>query len=288
MLSVTLIIPTLGRTDEIEVLFASLAQQDIPALDCIVIDQNPDGRLDEIVARWQSTLSIRRIRAAPGASRARNIGLDHATGDVVAFPDDDCWYFPALLQNAVRWFEEHPQFQILTVGAKDSNGVASGNRWIQDRCEIRPINAFRTTFCSSIFTRRSVSSEAVRFDGAIGPGSGTRYGCGEETDYILNRLRCGERGFFDRTWHVGHPKRDMLSGQVDGRRADGYGRGMGHVMRKHSLGVLWASFVLYDYLRLILVAIKGDFRAAKLCFHHGRGVAAGYLTGLSEAASVRT
>jgi len=287
MLSVTLIIPTLGRTEEIEALFYSLALQDVPGLNCIVVDQNPDGRLDGTITRWQRELSIQRIRAAPGASSARNIGLQHATGDIVAFPDDDCWYSPGLLENVVRWFEQHPQFRILTVGALDRNGASSGNRWVQDQCEIRPINAFRTTFCSTIFTRRSASAMAVRFDDAIGPGSGTRYGCGEETDYILRLLECGDRGFFDRTWHIGHPKRDMLSGQVDRRRAAGYGYGMGHVMRKHSLGLLWASFVLYDFLRLVLVAVKGDFASAALCFYHGRGVATGYMAELSAAAAVR-
>jgi glycosyltransferase involved in cell wall biosynthesis len=276
MPSFTLIIPTLGRTSELDALFASLVLQDFPALDCLVIDQNSDDRIDEILDRWWSRLCIRRLHTTPGASHARNLGLLHATGDIVAFPDDDCWYSAGLLPHVAAWFDRHPEFSILTVGAEDSDGIPSGNRWVQPHCEIQPLNAFRTTFCSSIFVRRSIACGVDRFDEALGPGAGTPMFCGEETDYILNLCRHGAHGFFDRRWHVGHPQRDMLSGEIDGRRATGYGRGMGYVLRKHSLHTLGAALVLYDLLRSVVVALKGDRKAMALCLHHARGIVSGW------------
>jgi len=278
MPSFTLIIPTMGRTTELDSLFESVALQNVASLDCLVIDQNPDDRLGPILERWQSKLHIRRLRGPAGASRSRNLGLLHATGDIVAFPDDDCWYSPGLLADVSGWFDQHPEFGILTVGARDLDGVASGNRWPQDRCEIRAINAFRTTFCSSIFVRGPVARSA-RFDEAIGPGAGTPWSCGDETDYVFNLCDRGAKGFFDRRWYIGHPKRDMLSGEIDSRRAIGYGRGMGHVLRKHSFYLLGGAFVGYDLLRSVVVTFKGDLRAAALCLHHARGV----LTGLTHS-----
>jgi glycosyltransferase involved in cell wall biosynthesis len=278
MVRFTLVIPTLGRTTELETLFASLAAQAHDGLDCVLVDQNADGRLTELVDRWQSVFPILRLKCAAGASRARNCGLLHATGDVVAFPDDDCWYPPNLLQDVGAWFDLHPAFDILTVGAEDESGSPSGNRWIRDVCEIRPINAFRTTFCSSIFIRRTETFRRYRFDESLGPGAGTRYGCGEETDYILQRLDHGERGYFSRELTVGHPVRDMLSGQVTSGRAVAYGNGMGYVLRQHSLGSLGAAFVVYDLLRSMVVTLKGDSKAARMCLQHGWGIAAGYWT----------
>jgi glycosyltransferase involved in cell wall biosynthesis len=282
MLTFTLIIATLGRTAELDTLLTSLAAQDYPGLDCIVVDQNPDDRLRALLDRWHEILPIRRLRSAPGLSRARNIGLLGATGDIVAFPDDDCWYPPSLLPQVAGWLEEHPEFGILTVGAQDHNGISSGNRWVLDRCEIRPINAFRTTFSSTIFVRRSAAVQVRRFDETLGVGSGTPYACGEETDYILNLLQDGERGFFDRTLHIGHPKRDMLSGEISDKRAAAYGSGMGHVLRKHSMGLLGVGFVAYDLLRSALVAVRGDFRSSALCVHHALGVATGYIASIAE------
>lgn len=282
MLSCTLIIATLGRTTVLEDLFESLVGQGIPELECLVIDQNPDDRLDEILERWSGALEIRRLRSAPGLSRARNVGLQHARGDVIAFPDDDCWYTPSLLANVIGWFETHPMFNILTVGAKDRKGDWSGNRWFQDRCEIRPVNAFRTTFSSTIFFRRTRVLQMVPFDEAIGVGSGTRYSSGEETDYVLNLIKGGARGYFDRTWNIGHPKRDMLSGYSENGRATGYGYGMGYVLRKHSLLALGAAFVAYDMARSAAVAARGDLKASALCVHHARGIASGYVEGHAE------
>ena len=288
MPSFTLIIPTMGRTQELNVLFESIVLQSFAALDCLVIDQNPDDRLGPILNRWSSNLAIRRLRAAPGVSHARNLGLQHAAGDIIAFPDDDCWYSSNLLQRVAVWFDTHPAFDILTVGAQDERGVASGNRWPQHQCEIRPINVFRTTFCSSIFLRRSSALNETRFDETIGPGAGTSCSCAEETDYILSLRRRGLRGFFDRRLYVGHPKRDMLSGQIDWKRAVGYGCGMGYVLRKHSLLLLGAAFLLYDLLRSILVVLKGDLRGSSLCLHHARGLLSGLTTRPAQLGASRS
>jgi len=284
MVRFSLVVPTLGRTTELETLFASLAAQGYAGLDCVLVDQNEDDRLASVVERWQGAFPIVRLRCAPGASRARNFGLMYATGDIVAFPDDDCWYPPSLLKDVSEWFDLHPAFDILTVGAEDEAGVSSGNRWIRSFCEISAINAFRTTFCSSIFIRRTENFRRFRFDEGIGPGSGSRYGCGEETEYILQRLSRGERGYFSRALTVGHPVRDMLSGQVGGGRAVAYGNGMGYVLRRHSLGILGAAFVLYDLVRSVIVSAKGDFKAASLCLQHGWGIAAGFVNAPSPPA----
>jgi glycosyltransferase involved in cell wall biosynthesis len=276
MLKCSLVIATYGRTAVLEDFFESLMQQGNAEMECIVVDQNPDDRLVEILERWEQRLAIKRVRSTPGLSRARNVGLQHVTGDVIAFPDDDCWYTPALLENVCVWFEEHREFQVLTVGAVDRAGGASGNRWVQDRCEIKAVNAFRTTFSPSLFLCRTEGFPDVRFDEGLGVGGGTPYSSGEETDYVLKLLKAGVRGYFDRSMQVGHPKRDMLSGSVEGERAMGYGRGMGYVLRKHSMLLLSAAFVLYDMLRSALVAARGDLRASSLCIQHARGIASGY------------
>ena len=278
MRSFSLITATIGRATELECLFQSIASQNYPELECIVVDQNSDDRVQQISDRWRSTIRLQVLPSLPGLSKARNMGLAVAKGDILAFPDDDCWYTPSLLANVSAWFESHPEFDILTVGAKDADGISSGNRWIRNRCEIRPSNAFRTTFSSTIFVRHSAVNRGCLFDESLGVGSRSRFVCGEETDYILHLLKDGKRGYFDRTWHIGHPKRDMLSGHIDTRRASGYGRGMGRVLRKHSLPLLAIGFVVYDLLRSVVAAAKGSLAAAELCLSHAQGVVEGYFS----------
>jgi hypothetical protein len=150
---------------------------------------------------------------------------------------------------------------------------------MQNKCDISWWNAFRTTFSSTIFLRNRPGLTAHRFDPTLGVGSGTPFACGEETDYVLRLLREGDRGYFDRRLHVGHPRRDMLSGTIPNTRARGYGMGMGRVLRKRSRLAFAISLVAYDLVRAGLVALKGNSKAATLSLVHGQGIALGYLSG---------
>jgi hypothetical protein len=195
--------------------------------------------------------------------------MDRACGEIIAFPDDDCWYPFDLLRQVENWFRDNPKYDILAVGANDEHGVPSGNRWIQRRCDIRPVNALRTTFCNSLFLRRKALPASIRFDESLFQG--------EETDYILNLLKSGLRGRFDRTFYVCHPRRDMLSGTVSHSRAHKYGQGMGRLVRRHSLSLLWIALLGYDLLRALAVVLKGNFSNAGFCLAHAHGLFRGFV-----------
>jgi glycosyltransferase involved in cell wall biosynthesis len=266
----SLIIPTLGRTDELRKMLQSAAVQAPVALEVIVVDQNDDDRVATILSELALPVTINHVRLArKSLSLARNIGLDHATGTFVAFPDDDCWYPAGLLSNVALWFENHPKYEILAVGAIDEYGLSSGNRWFQNECDIRPINALRTTFSNSLFLRRSTLPKEIRFDEHLSAS--------EETDYILRLLKVGLRGRFDRSLSVGHPCRDMLSGTVSKERARKYGQGMGQFVRHHSLTTLWLALLGYDIARAGAVLARGKFSDAGFCLAHARGLFQGFL-----------
>src|SRR5215472_5711239 len=94
----SLIIATLNRVDEIDHLLQSLEAQTFKDFEVMVVDQNPDDRLQSVL-QSHPVLSFRHLRSAPGLSKARNVGLPHAKDDIIAFPDDDCWYPVQLLAD---------------------------------------------------------------------------------------------------------------------------------------------------------------------------------------------
>jgi glycosyltransferase involved in cell wall biosynthesis len=274
----SLIVATMSRTNELKRFLESLTQQDFSDYEVILVDQNDDDRLQGIIDEFAGRVPLLRISSPKGASRARNNGLRAASGDLIAFPDDDCWYSPGLLPKVGQWFQDHPKYSIFAVGAVDEDGVLSGNRWFQSSCDLLPINVFRTTFCSSLFFRwEALYGNA--FDEAIGPGSSTGFGCGDETDLVLKVLNSRFRGRFDRTWCIGHPRRDMLYDGVSRSRAFTYGSGMGYVLWKHSLLYLWIGLLTYDVLRGLLVFSRGRPSAASLCFVHASGLVRGFAAG---------
>lgn len=160
MHKVSTIIATLGeRPDDLRSLLHSLARQAAHISEVIVVDQHCDrDRLPAILTDFRKVLPIVHSRCPKGLSRARNHGLSFVTGDLVSFPDDDCIYPAGLLEWVVDWFGSNLEYDILAVGVNDADGVMSGNRWPQDSCDIKPANAFRTTFSSSLFLCADIAS----------------------------------------------------------------------------------------------------------------------------------
>jgi hypothetical protein len=248
----SLVIPTLGRTTEVTEVLASIVDQNRSDIEVIVVDQNDDDRLIPLMEALPDDMAVVHIRLKEKSlSMARNAGLEAASGEIIAFPDDDCWYPPDLLNRVDSWFKANRQYAVLAVGALDNEGLSSGNRWLQDACDISPLNAMRTTFASSLFISTVQAPRALRFD--------PKLPAGEETDFILRLLATGLRGRFDRSLHIHHPRRDMLSGTVSRERARKYGMGMGIVVRRHSLILVWCGLLMYDLARTLLVSARGQF-----------------------------
>jgi len=266
----SLIVATIARTIELRRLLDSLTLQEFSDYEVILVDQNHDDRLQDVMEEFAGRVPLLRISSPKGVSRARNTGLRRASGELIAFPDDDCWYSPGLLAKIDRWFRDQPKYSMLAVGAVDEEGVLSGNRWLQSSCDLLPVNIFRTTFCSSLF---------FRWEALYGNLFDEELDRGEETDLVLRILGSGLRGRFDRAWHIGHPRRDMLSLDVPRDRALSYGWGMGHVLRKQSLLLLLVGLLAYDVLRGVVVISCGRRSAASLCFAHAWGLLRGFSPG---------
>jgi hypothetical protein len=178
-----------------------------------------------------------------------------------------------------HWFCTNPQYDVLAVSAQDKDGSKSGNRWFRGSCEIKAYNAFRTTFSPSLFFRNSEIVRQTQFDESLGIGNGSRFGAGEETDFVLKMLSSGRRGYLTRSFAIGHPRRDMLSGTVSDERAFSYGAGMGYVSRRRAIHGVWLLLVCYDALRCFILFARGKLAAARQCRKHLAGLVWGYLHG---------
>src|SRR5271163_3547497 len=110
---ISLIIATVGRVEELDCMLASVAAQRFENVEVIIVDQNSDDRVNRVLKRWSASLSCSQVRSTRGLSRARNLGLQLASGDIVGFPDDDCWYPEDLLLRVREWFDQHHDYDFL-------------------------------------------------------------------------------------------------------------------------------------------------------------------------------
>ncbi len=202
----SLVMATLGRSDEIKIFLDSLKSQNYKNFELIIVDQNENHILRNIIDSYKDNFYINHIRIREkGLSLARNVGIKYATGDIIAFPDDDCAYSEGILSFIVDFFKENEKFNFLTFRLRDKESGEDANlKWYDYNVEINYKNIFRTVISPSIFIKIK-SRDDVFFDENLGVGR--KFGSGEETDMILELLHRGYKGMFLNDYIVYHPNK---------------------------------------------------------------------------------
>ena len=237
MSRISLVVATLGRVLEIEELVQSLATQTYQDYDLIIVDQNLDDRLIPVIDFAHSLgIEVSHIRQTePNQCLARNTGLMQAQGNIIAFPDDDCWYEPDLLEKVstrmndqdtpecvvVRWVEQDP------VGAKPHQ--LSTLLW-------RRFQEVQAS-CITLFFNRDLLLDMHGFDSALGLHSW--YGGSEETDLMFRVMAKDNKVVYLPDALVHHPinklaNLPLLKAFAQSRSR---ARGTGALYAKHSLEI---------------------------------------------------
>ncbi|HVZ05649.1 glycosyltransferase family A protein [Hyphomicrobium sp.] len=272
---ISLIVCTLGREASLRRLLTSLSEQTYSPYEIIVADQNPIGYLDLLLDAYPS-LPIIRVRSEKGLSRGRNVGLKRASGTIIGFPDDDCWYDRHVLPFVDDFFASNPEIDLLSGRTLDADGNDSVNRYAPESGPITRANVFATGNSNTIFIRREAANAVQGFDETLGVGASTPFQAGEESDFLLRCLDRGHRGFYDRTFTVRH---DQVHESAE--RLHTYSVGFGRVARLHNLG---PSLFLARNVRTVLGGClrmaKGDFEGARQRYICLTGSMRGYVAPL--------
>lgn len=266
-LKFSLVMGTLGRTDEIARFLASLQRQRYRNFELFIVDQNPDDRLLPIIDEYRQHFPIERIVSAKGLSRARNAGLARITGDLVAFPDDDCWYPDGMLAYVASRFDQDAGLDGLTGRFIDDDGRVEG-RWLTRSQLLNRYTVWRGAISFSIFLRRDLVDRIGPFDEALGVGAGTAWGAGEETDYLLRGLNAGGRILFDRELVLRHPVKTSAFDDAARERQGRYESGFGRVIRRSGFPTWYFPWVCTRTLvGSLLALLKGRPEQARFKWH---------------------
>lgn len=220
----SLIMATYGRSSEIENFLISLKNQTYKNFELIVIDQNEDDKAYKVIKEFLNEFKIIYFKVNfKGLSKARNYGLNYASGQIIAFPDDDCEYPSNLLENVKNFFENN-DFEIFCVLAIDKfKSKESLGRWFKKSKKINIINFMRVCPSPCLFIR---TKEKLEFDENFGINS--KFYSSEEMDLVFRLLKKGYKGYFERKIFIYHPYKEDSK-----ERAYYYGIGMGAFFRKH-------------------------------------------------------
>lgn len=250
----------MNRPGQLEELFRSFEIQSVKADQILIIDQSLDDQSKKVVDRYADKLPLTYFhREARGLSCARNVVHDLITGDIVAFPDDDCWYPADTIARAVAEFEADPALGVFTGASMSETGAPSQGRWGTERTIIDKVSIWTSQTSYTTYYRISVFKPLGGFDETLGVGGSTPWGAGEETDLLLRALAKGARAVYDPTFRVFHPEPLAVYNEAAYSRGTRYNRGVGRVLRLHNYP-LW--FVGYMVLRpsagALVSALKGQ------------------------------
>jgi glycosyltransferase involved in cell wall biosynthesis len=236
-MKISLIMATVGRSKEIDRLIDSLLHQTSSAFELIIVDQNPDTRLEPVLQRLSTSSSFSHkhiVTDQKGLSIARNIAFPHVSHEIVGYPDDDCWYEDGVVGKVIEYFENNPE----------ADGVIG--RWCEMDVDFEEgflLNAGRwrrfrlgiSAFSSCLFFRRGLVERVGGFDERLGVPQW--FNSGEEIDLVIRSLNEGASLRYVPNIRIHHPVKSILEGRLDEalKRVRNRSRGVGGLYRKHCL-----------------------------------------------------
>ena len=262
IMNFSLIIATLNTKEKLSRLLGSLANQSYKNFEVLIIDQNPADYLIDIISRWDSELNIIHKNVPfKGLSKARNYGIKIAKSNILAFPDDDCYYESNTLKNVFDHFNNNKETEILICQTKENKKSISN--YMKHKNHFYKLNSIYDLFMSkansiSIFLKSNILSRTTRevFDINMGLGSGTIYGSSEETDLLLRLLKKSTNIIVHKNIFVYHsitypsPSKSYF-----------YGLGRYRLIKKNKIGLIY--YLLNLVYPIINIFIRFDFKKYK-------------------------
>lgn len=237
----SLIVATLNRLEENLLLLNSLKSQTFRDFELIIVDQNQHEDLKKAIQAHSAFPRLTYLHPAKniGLSAARNLGIEEARGEILAFPDDDCWYRENTLQMVKEHFDQEPLLSCLTGLVTDPDGsFSAGGQMIRRKeVDVNIRNVWRCSNSSAIFAKSSVIKQIEGFDTKVGLGT-KRYISGEESDLVIRIIHEGLKVYYNPAINIYHNKFRGSYDKEERKRGYGYGLGMGYTLRKNNYGFL--------------------------------------------------
>ena len=257
MLEISLIIPTYGRKMEVEELLNSLTKQDcnLDSFEVLIMDQNDTIDLEPVASKYAQQLNIHHIKVEiKGIAHSKNMGLKLANANIVTFPDDDCTFYPDTISTALKVMGNNPEVDILYGQLYDRSSATKIMRnWSNKSLKLNKINFHLNYSAVTCFSRQ----KQLFFDERFGVGS--KYGVGEELDYVMQALNKSLHVIYTPLVEIWHPQLNVEA--MTSSKAFYYAKGYGATFRKNFSLKYFITFFLSCFYQLFLSLkelTKGD------------------------------
>lgn len=278
-MKISLIVTTQGnREEEVNRLLKSIEEQTYKEYEVIFVDQSSEAKykyLSELYyIKYINTEKI-------SLSKARNIAIKAATGDVIGLSDDDCWYPNNALENVFNnLLKSNVDVICGKVIDKDKNKNYKEAAY-QKIIKIEKKNSFKYPTSAGIFVKVKNLGH-IKFDENLGVGC--KWGCGEEVDLILNLLYLDYNIYYDDELVIYHPVEEVNINNLNKYYL--YAKGFGATVGKHfdSKNVVIINDLLNVIFRSLVAVVVFFIQGNKKYKVYGKrvsGAISGFLEGRS-------
>ena len=221
LLSVIISSYTISRLDDILELLDNLRTQTYPHIEIIFIAER-SSELLEMVKRFAFEKNISNLVAIfndgePGLSSARNLGVKKASGDIIAFIDDDALPFPNWAEEMVKTYRDEAVIgvtgptqplwdgKVLDWFPKECDWIIGCSSW----CDWHEMREVRNVWGMNMSFRREAFDASGLFQAHLGAKGSEDTGkhelVGEETEFSIRvRRKTGKRIFYNPNVQVRH------------------------------------------------------------------------------------
>lgn len=189
---VSVVIATNRGGPFLEEALTSVIEQTYPRVECILVDDgSPEPDVLTVVASGYPNLRVVRTEPA-GVSAARNLGVTHTRGELLAFLDDDDRWHPDRLLQQVTLMQETSEAvvgycRMRTIDSHGNELVAGNQQAARDRHDV--IRGVTGIMLPNLIIRRQTFDAVGGFDPA--------YRQGEDLDLVLKASLLGPFAFTD-------------------------------------------------------------------------------------------
>jgi glycosyltransferase involved in cell wall biosynthesis len=128
---ISIVTPNLNQGRFLETTIRSVVDQGYPAVEYIIQDGLSTDESVDVIRRYASRLAYWTSEKDSGQANAINRGMQHATGDILAYLNSDDLLLPGSLAYVARFFASHPDVDVV-YGHRvliDDDGLDIG-RWV--------------------------------------------------------------------------------------------------------------------------------------------------------------
>ncbi|MBB6631489.1 glycosyltransferase [Clostridium algidicarnis] len=262
----SLVMATYGRYEEVDSFLKSIEESkyNLNYVQVIIVDQNEKISLDEIIDKYKAKFNIIHIKSKEkGLSLNRSIGLKQVTGDIVAFPDDDCEYLPETLVNVDTYIKEKNCDAVMGRIVK-RDGSDSLRTWPKKVIKVNTSNFY--TKCSSVTIFLKKDKCRIKFNPKL--GAGMYFGACEDADLIYKNIKLKNNIIYNPDIRIYHPHYE--SGKnMDDEKVYRYGVGFGAFVKSNldvNTALLFIKAEVYHLARALIHLCTFNTKDAKKRF----------------------